>query len=61
MVKKKLDIPIDTGLQDGLLAYYLTIAPHSDANVEKRIEKEPFTLYIKDNGLVDYRWYKVDE
>jgi hypothetical protein len=31
-----------TALQDGLLAYYLSQAKASDANVEARIEREPF-------------------
>jgi hypothetical protein len=29
-------------LQDGMLAYYLSAAKCSDANVEARLEKEPF-------------------
>ncbi len=30
------------GLQDGMLAHYLSQARSSDANVEARIEREPF-------------------
>lgn len=34
--------PLDTALQDGMLAYYLDQAPLADANVKARIEREPF-------------------
>jgi hypothetical protein len=37
-------------LQDGMLAYYLGQAKMADANVERRIEREPF----------DYRRHVLD-
>ncbi len=40
-------MPNDTSLQDGLLAYYKEQARASDANVEARLDREPF----------DYRAY----
>jgi hypothetical protein len=33
------------GLQDGMLTYYLEQACSSDANVEARIDAEPFNLF----------------
>jgi hypothetical protein len=38
MVKNRLD----TGLQDGMLNYYLAQAKAADSNVEKRVDLEPF-------------------
>lgn len=43
-----------TGLQDGLLAYYNAMAATADANVEKRIQKEPFFLMLKENGTAQH-------
>ena len=40
-------MPDNVGLQDGMRDYYLTQARASDANVEARLDKEPF----------DYRGY----
>ncbi|MGB6177054.1 MAG: hypothetical protein WBF43_12135 [Methylocella sp.] len=40
--------PSDTALQDGMLAYYLEQAKLADANVEARIEREPFDY--RDSG-----------
>lgn len=50
MAKQKIDYTLDTGLQDGLLAYYLMMAAYSDTNVEARIAKEPFFLRLSDDG-----------
>lgn len=35
-------VPAWTALQDGLLAYYNSQAPLADANVERRLETEPY-------------------
>ena len=39
------------GLQDGMLAYYLSQAKLSDANVEARIEREPFDFKDHTRGM----------
>lgn len=43
----------DTSLQDGLLQWYLTQAPMQDAQVEARVEREPFFLDSIYGGMND--------
>lgn len=33
---------VSRGMQDGMLAHYLSAAPFAASNAERRIEKEPF-------------------
>lgn len=53
-IKPKIHPYIDAPLQDGLLAYYLSMASSSDANVQARLEREPFFLRFKDDGTAQH-------
>jgi hypothetical protein len=46
--------PLNTGLQDGLLQYYNSVAKSADTNIEQQIEKEPFFLRLKNDGAVEH-------
>jgi hypothetical protein len=48
---------LDTAIQDGLLQIFQELARVSDANVEKRIEREPFEF----RELMSKHWKRTEK